>query len=254
MVHQTLERPDHRCSLGGTEATSRSPLTTTATGLLTSPCSDRGTARGTCDSRRLGLPRGSSGATNTTNSFLKLVPGDYNGDGRSEIAAFRPWNDTWYVRSLAGWSTGFQWGNADDIPVPGDYDGDKVIDYAVYRPSANTWYIKRSRTGAGLAFAWGNAGDKPVPADYDGDGKTDFAVFRPSGGTWYIRYSGTSASATIPWGNTSDVPVPGDYDGDAKVDVAIFRPSNGTWYVKYASGGSNGFQWGNGNDTPILKQ
>ena len=104
------------------------------------------------------------------------VPGDYDGNGKTDIALFRPSNGTWYVLpsnaqnavTTTG-TTGFQWGIGGDIPQPGDYDGDKRTDYAVFRPSNGTWYVSNSTNGTYSNFTiqqWGTATDQPASAPY----------------------------------------------------------------------------------------
>jgi hypothetical protein len=159
--------------------------------------------------------------------------GDYDGDGDTDVAVFRPSNGYWFVQG--GITTG--WGTNGDIPVPGDYDGDGDTDIAVFRPSTGVWFVN-----GGAITAWGTNGDIPVPGDYDGDGDTDIAVFRPSTGVWFVN-----GGPTIAWGTSGDIPVPGDYDGDGDTDVAVFRPSNGYWFV---NGGALS-QFGTNGDIPL---
>ena len=102
-----------------------------------------------------------------------FVPGDYDGDGKTDLAVVR-----------------------DTLSSSGSND-----------VGSFTWYIRRSSDGALQAQRYGGHDsssyrDFPTPADYDGDGKTDLAVIRYVGFnlSHFIQNSSTGATRALSFG------------------------------------------------------
>jgi len=176
----------------------------------------------------------STGITVTSRAGLGYL--DYNLDGKTDLANWRPSTKQWLIDTNLNGSADFTYtfGNSSaDIPVPGDYNGDGKADLATIKTSSMTWYFDFDRNGtADQTVTFGSSGDVPTPHDYDGNKQTDIAVFRPSTGQWLIDTDRNGVTDLIvTFGQTGDIPVPADFDGDGKADLAVFRPSTGQWLI-----------------------
>ena len=214
------------------------------------------------------------------------VPGDYDGDGLSDVAVFRPSLGQWHIRqsataTLAMRALGTVNGRDRCRPTTTPMAG---VDLAVYRPSDGLWYVTDLATGfatvrrpsgacrgdipaVNVAIGNATAAASHAPPRVDGRkpdprrrfrrrrAEADMSVYRPSTGAWYNllladrlhRRSSRRRSAA-----GSDTPVPGDYDGDGKSDLAVFTPATGGVVDCALTGGVTvEYQWGLNGDVPM---
>lgn len=160
-----------------------------------------------------------------------LVPADYDGDDRTDLAV---WNGTQFrvLTSSSNYLTEIDYtlGSAGSDPtVVGDYDGDGRADPAVYDNATGLWSWLAGATHTTLQTQVWMPNGIPAPGDYNGDGKYDFGiqlppVNSPDSAKFRIAFNdgsvGPAADVPIVYGMAIFQIVPGDYDGDGKTDIA----------------------------------
>jgi Tol biopolymer transport system component len=188
-----------------------------------------------------------------------FTPFDTDGDGRSDVRAYRPSASTFYVfnssnNSLSAYSFG---GTGESTFITGlsdDYDGDGRSDLVTINTAGGvyTWRILQTGSNTVRSVQWGLSTDQTVQADYDGDGRTDIATYRRSTGIWYILLSSNNQPRYEYWGQgPNDFGMVGDFDGDGINDLTVVRPGSSgnpaTWFTRRSSDGAMAVDyWGGG--------
>ncbi|HSX00354.1 MAG TPA: VCBS repeat domain-containing M23 family metallopeptidase [Patescibacteria group bacterium] len=209
---------------------------------------------------------GSAWTVQTWGTPSNVVAGDFNGDGRSDLAWVQPSTTSGQSNLYVIPSTGSGWGAAWTMQtwgtpsrvVAGDFTGDGKTDIGWIQPSATSGqsdlYIIPS-TGSGWGAAWSvpswGTPSNVVAGDFNGDGKSDIAWIEPSG------TAGLSTVSTIPstgsgwgsawtvsgWVNPTNV-VAGDFDANGKSDLTWVQPSGTAGQSNVYMIPSTGSGWG----------
>ncbi|MBT2442209.1 VCBS repeat-containing protein [Streptomyces sp. ISL-36] len=216
-----------------------------------------------------------SGSWNTSTS--KTVSGDFDGDGRGDVAILHDDGkdsdganhaSLWRLKSTPSglapavkvWDSGPRWTWTSSTPVAGDFNGDGRSDIAVlYNVDSNetqlyTFYSNGGGFNAPVASwppstAWNANTSKPVAGDFDGDGKDDLGILYESEnadlrGLWELFSTGSGFQApkrTWPaatgWSFSGLHAVAGDFNGDGKDDLAV-KHGAASELVRFTSTGS----------------
>jgi hypothetical protein len=194
-------------------------------------------------------------AVHASASWTFAEAGDFNGDGKTDIAQFDSSTGQWWVRQSTGSSfTSSVWATLNpavpwvDVQV-GDFNLDGRSDIAVRNLSTGQWWVLLS-TGSSFASASLWATWSPAVtwvdvrlADFNGDGRSDIAGRDLNTGQWFVGVSTGSTFTTSLWATWSpavtwvDVRV-GDFTGEGRRSIAGRNLSTGQWYVARTTGSS----------------
>lgn len=153
----------------------------------------------------------------TGSEYTPLV-GDFNGDGKSDIALYQAQYGRWFVAfNNYGTQNSFTQAN-------GTY-------------TVQSWYTD-----------WGTgSGNVPLIGDFNNDGKSDIAYYQSQYGRWYVAYndystynrfdvaSGTATNGSwlTDWGTGPGMtPLLGNFSTGPH-DIGLFDPSLGRWFVAF---------------------
>jgi hypothetical protein len=214
------------------------------------------------------------GANNYCWSNAQWVTGDFNGDGKTDIASIYNYGTSiglWVFTSTGSgltwnepWSTA--WSGSSSHLLAGDFNGDGLSDIAVAHDygSCDTGIdvIQATgggnfsalpegyRSGSGSSFCFGNI--KWTTGNYAGGSATQIAAVYNGGGAGTQLYTLSQApngyaitrTASPIWSNTgmtwaNTIPTSGDFDGDGKADLAIMYGTSSNVYM-YVYQGSAG--------------
>lgn len=207
-----------------------------------------------------------------SNRIMRFIPNtaqpkarfDFDGDGRSDLAVYRPSDRVWYLYQSTDGIAYRQWGLPNDQIITGDANRDGRTDIGVYRDGA--WHALSISTNLHYYMCHGEAGDKAmVLQDYQGlsttPGEDKYAVRGPrTGGLWWFVSSGytncyvapSQAPAVGVTGEVDiDTAVTGDFNGDSRSEIGYFR--DGIWYTRDTEvlTGPATLQWGTTGDIPV---
>ncbi|HET7697856.1 MAG TPA: FG-GAP-like repeat-containing protein [Vicinamibacterales bacterium] len=119
-----------------------------------------------------------------------ITPGDFDGDGRTDLFLYRAsgdWYRVFFSATGARYETGL-W-SAGWTLSRGDFNADNRTDLFVYNPTSGRWYVVISEPDGTLGYYGGavnwSAGWQVNVTDLDVDGRADLVLYNPADGRWF---------------------------------------------------------------------
>ncbi|WP_032927083.1 SpvB/TcaC N-terminal domain-containing protein [Leptospira santarosai] len=158
--------------------------------------------------------------------FKGNVSGDYNGDGRSDIAFYLPETRDFIVAEHDGRVFQFKsYGRLmSGIPdifrmewFAGDYDGNGLSDSVLFDEPTGQWTLMLNKGGSFEFLRFAKKFQNVFRGDYSPDGNLD---------------SSSTNDTTKPGKDHDKVNfLVGDYNGDGRTDISLYDSRSGKWFV-----------------------
>jgi phenylpyruvate tautomerase PptA (4-oxalocrotonate tautomerase family) len=204
------------------------------------------------------VERWATGFGNRGHDVEHVLVGDFDGDGRADLALHDRRTGDWFVGRSTGTSFAFSpWltsfgnrGRGRESVFVGDFTGDGRSDLVIHDRPTGSWFVARSTGTAFTVETWatsfGNRGhgrELVYVGDFTGDGRTDIAIHDRVSGDWFVGRSTGSSFAIELWassfgsrGNGRERVYVGDFSGDGRMDVAVHDRITGDWWVGTSTG------------------
>jgi hypothetical protein len=191
------------------------------------------------------------------------VVGDFDGDGKADVALYGPHNGQYNFLVLTAASNfdptkaitinnnGQSYGGSSFVPVAGNFDGSSKTDVGLYGPEIGAngapdgKYVfaylsgKSNYTQGKAVVGFGGPGDIPVVGNFTGSGLDDLALYGYVNNTWGFGILTASSGFNLndvaffdnagqSFGGAGYVPVVGQFTGTGQDDLAVWGPEYGS--------------------------
>jgi FG-GAP-like repeat/Abnormal spindle-like microcephaly-assoc'd, ASPM-SPD-2-Hydin len=192
----------------------------------------------------------STGSTTSVGDVPEsMVVGDFNGDGKLDLAVAN-WQTNNLTILLGNGDGTFSTGSTPAVGVNpvslavGDFNGDGRLDLAVANQGGSNSILLGNGDGtftqaAGSPLAVNGSPRSVVVGDFNGDGKLDVAFLNVLGTVSILLGNGDgtfSAGSTTSVGSGSGSLAVGDLNGDGKLDLAVADQDTNNIYILLGNG------------------
>ncbi|AKF81972.1 protease [Myxococcus fulvus 124B02] len=204
--------------------------------------------------------------------LVQFLPGDFNGDGRTDFVAIHPGGATYantflsngngtFTQVAAGGFSSNYWADGLVQFLPGDFNGDGRTDFVAIHPRVGTYANALLSNGNGTfrqvaagGFSSNYSADgatRFLPGDINADGRTDFVAIHPRVGTYansflsngngtFVQVAASGFSSNYSADGATRF-LPGDVNADGKLDFIAIHPRVGTYANSFLSNGNGTF-------------